>query len=33
MKKPWVKGIVDSAMDFEIGIFNMTQIGVTKKNK
>ena len=29
--KPWVKGITDSALDFEIGIFKLTDIGVTKK--
>ncbi|MDQ2913978.1 MAG: peptide ABC transporter substrate-binding protein [Chloroflexota bacterium] len=29
--KPWVKGITDSALDFEIGIFKITDIGVTKK--
>jgi oligopeptide transport system substrate-binding protein len=29
--KPWVKGVVDSALDFELGIFKINEIGVTKK--
>jgi oligopeptide transport system substrate-binding protein len=29
--KPWVKGVTDSALDFELGIFKITEIGVTKK--
>ena len=29
--KPWVKGVTDSAIDFGIGIFKITEIGVTKK--
>ena len=31
LRKPWVKGVADSAMDFEHGIFNSIAIGVTKK--
>jgi oligopeptide transport system substrate-binding protein len=29
--KPYVKGVTDTAMDFEIGIFDLTSIAVTKK--
>ncbi len=29
--KPWVKGITDSALDFELGIFKINEVGVTKK--
>jgi oligopeptide transport system substrate-binding protein len=29
--KPYVKGVTDTAMDFEIGIFDQTSIAVTKK--
>jgi oligopeptide transport system substrate-binding protein len=29
--KPYVKGVTDTALDFEIGIFDITSIGVTKK--
>jgi ribosomal protein S4E len=28
--KPRVKGVVDTAMDFEIGIFDLINISVTK---
>jgi oligopeptide transport system substrate-binding protein len=31
LRKPWVKGITDTVMDFEYGIFDQTAIGVTKK--
>ena len=31
LRKPWVKGITDTVMDFEYGIFNQTAITVTKK--
>ena len=31
LRKPWLKGITDTVMDFEYGIFNQTAIGVTKK--
>ncbi len=31
LRKPWFKGITDTVMDFEYGIFNLTAIGVTKK--
>jgi oligopeptide transport system substrate-binding protein len=32
LRKPWLKGITDTVMDFEYGIFNLSAIGVTKKN-
>ena len=31
LRKPWVKGITDTVMDFEYGIFDQISIGVTKK--
>src|SRR5438093_1094114 len=31
LRKPGFKGITDTVMDFEYGIFNLTAIGVTKK--
>ena len=31
LKKPWLKGVQDSVMDFEIGIFDLVNIGVTTK--
>ena len=31
LRKPWLKGITDTVMDFEYGIFNLTAISVTKK--
>jgi len=31
LRKPWVKGITDTVMDFEYGIFDLTAISVTKK--
>ena len=31
LRKPWVKGITDTVMDFEYGIFNQTAIAVKKK--
>ena len=31
LRKPWLKGITDTVMDFEYGIFDLTHIGVTKK--
>jgi oligopeptide transport system substrate-binding protein len=31
LRKPWVKGITDTVMDFEYGIFDQVNIGVTKK--
>ena len=31
LRKPWLKGITDTVMDFEYGIFNQTAIAVTKK--
>jgi oligopeptide transport system substrate-binding protein len=31
LRKPWFKGVTDSSLDFEIGIFRMTDIYVTKK--
>lgn len=31
LKKPWVKGIQDTVMDFEYGIFDQIHIGVTAK--
>ena len=31
LKKPWLKGITNTVMDFEIGIFDLVNIGVTKK--
>ncbi|HEY6958907.1 MAG TPA: peptide ABC transporter substrate-binding protein [Candidatus Limnocylindria bacterium] len=31
LKKPWVKGIKDTVMDFEYGIFDQIHIGVTAK--
>ncbi len=29
--KPWVHGVIDTAIDFEIGIFDQTNISVSKK--
>jgi oligopeptide transport system substrate-binding protein len=29
--KPYVKGVTDTALDFEIGIMDITSISVTKK--
>ncbi|HLZ49005.1 MAG TPA: peptide ABC transporter substrate-binding protein, partial [Candidatus Limnocylindria bacterium] len=29
--KPYVHGVTDTALDFEIGIFNITNISVSKK--
>ena len=31
LRKPWVKGISDTVMDFEYGIFDLTAISVTKR--
>ena len=31
LRKPWVKGVTDSSLDFEMGIFRVTDIYVTKK--
>ena len=31
LRKPWLKGITDTVMDFEYGIFDLVHIGVTKK--
>jgi oligopeptide transport system substrate-binding protein len=31
LRKPWLKNVTDTALDFEIGIFNQTAIGVTAK--
>ena len=31
LRKPWVKGITDTVMDFEYGIFDLIAISVTKK--
>lgn len=31
LRKPWVKGITDTVMDFEYGIFDLSAIAVTKK--
>lgn len=31
LRKPWVKGVTDTVMDFEIGIFDQVNIAVTKK--
>ena len=31
LRKPWVKGVQDTVMDFEIGIFDQINIGVTTK--
>jgi len=31
LQKPWVKGVTTSSLDFEIGIFKMNEIYVTKK--
>ncbi len=31
LRKPWVKGVTDSSLDFEMGIFQVTDIYVTKK--
>src|SRR5439155_642634 len=31
LQKPWVKGIQDTVMDFEYGIFDQINIGVTAK--
>lgn len=31
LRKPWVKGITDTVMDFEYGIFDLTAIAVTAK--
>ena len=31
LKKPWVKGVQDTVMDFELGIFDQVNIGVTAK--
>ena len=31
LRKPWVKGVTDSSLDFEMGIFKVTEIYVTKK--
>ena len=32
LRKPWVKGVTDSSLDFEMGIFKMNEIYVTKKS-
>lgn len=31
LRKPWVKGVTDSSLDFEMGIFKVNEIYVTKK--
>jgi len=31
LRKPWVKGVTDTVMDFEYGIFDLVSIAVTKK--
>ena len=31
LRKPWFKGVTDTSLDFEYGIFNQTAIFVTKK--
>lgn len=31
LRKPWVKGVQDTVMDFEMGIFDQIHIGVTAK--
>ncbi len=31
LRKPWVKGVQDTVMDFEFGIFDQVNIGVTAK--
>jgi oligopeptide transport system substrate-binding protein len=31
LRKPWLKGVQDTVMDFEIGIFDQIHIGVTAK--
>lgn len=31
LRKPWLKGVQDTVMDFEIGIFDLVHIGVTGK--
>lgn len=31
LRKPWVKGVTDSSLDFEMGIFKINEIYVTKK--
>ena len=31
LRKPWLKGITDTVMDFEYGIFDLVHVGVTKK--
>ncbi len=31
LRKPWVKGVQDTVMDFEMGIFDIVHIGVTAK--
>ena len=31
LRKPWLKGVTDTSLDFEIGIFDQTNIAVTKK--
>lgn len=32
LKKPWVKGVTDSTLDFEYGIYRITDIYVTKRS-
>jgi len=32
LRKPWFKGVTDSSLDFEIGIFRIVDIFVTKKS-
>lgn len=31
LRKPWLKGVQDTVMDFEIGIFDIVHVGVTAK--
>jgi oligopeptide transport system substrate-binding protein len=33
LMKPWVKGVTNTVMDFEYGIFDLPAIGVTKKTR